>query len=260
MTKKTFTLRVDLESDKGIKKGLPKLLDLLKKKNIKASFYICMGGESGLVDLLRYSKKMKSSGERKLKVFSLAEKLRIAFLPRDFVLENKKILKRILDEGHELGIHGWKHREWTRGLNKIDVRNRIQKSMQKYKNIFGVEAKSFAAPGFNTNEKVMKILEKYGIKFVSDFEGDSVKTLGKIKNVPMTILGKNRMPVIEYLVSVGKSDSEIIEIIKKECEKKRLASFYIHDLFEARFKRELLERIFEFVRERKFENRRIIDY
>ena len=40
MKNKYFTIKVDLESDKGIREGVPKLLDLLEKYNIKASFYV----------------------------------------------------------------------------------------------------------------------------------------------------------------------------------------------------------------------------
>ena len=94
---KTFTLRVDLESDKGIKKGLPKLLDLLKKHHIKASFYIPMGGESNILDLLRYRGRLRSAGEREIKVFSLLDKIRMILFPRDFVKSNKKIV-RLLDD------------------------------------------------------------------------------------------------------------------------------------------------------------------
>jgi len=111
-----FTLRVDLESKKGISKGLPTLLDLLRDYDIKASFYLTMGGEPNIFDLLRYRKKLR--GERKIKIFTKKEMLRIIFFPEDFVRSNREILKRILKGGHELGIHGWKHRAWGRGLLK----------------------------------------------------------------------------------------------------------------------------------------------
>ena len=68
------------------------------------------------------------------------------------------------------------------------------------------------------------------------------------------------MPIIEYLVSLGKSDEEILEIIKKEIEEKELASFYIHGMFEARFKIKLLEEIFKFIKRNKIRNKRVIDY
>jgi len=257
---KTFTLRVDLESDKGIRQGLPKLLNLLKKHDIKASFYIPMGGESNILEILQYSRSLKHARETKVKVWSLLDKIRMASFPRDFVKSNIKILRKIISEGHELGIHGWKHREWTRGLSKINIRNRIRKSKIKYIKLFGTEPISFAAPGFNTNENVLKILEENNIQYIGDFQGKKTKKYGKLKNIPITILGNDKMPIIEYLVGKGASDQEILEYIKKEIGKNSLNSLYIHGLFEARFKLELLDEIFSFIKNKKLKIKRIIDY
>jgi len=68
------------------------------------------------------------------------------------------------------------------------------------------------------------------------------------------------MPIIEYFVGEGKKDEEILEHIKKQIKEKELVSFYIHGLFEARFKIELLEKIFSFIKNKKLKNKRIIDY
>ncbi len=256
---KTFTLRVDLESDKGIK-AVPKLLDLLRKYDLKASFYVVMGGESNLLEILRYRGKITSSDERKIKIWSLKDKIRMVFFPRDFVKSNFNILKRILKDGHELGIHGWKHREWTRGLDKIDIEKTINKAVNRYNKLLNQKPISFAAPGFNTNQKVLEILEKRGIRIVSDFESRHVRFYGKIKNIPITICGERRAPIIEYMVSNGKKDLEILEFLKKDIKKKEIASFYIHGLFEARFKLNLLEDLFKFIKREKIKNKRIIDY
>lgn len=257
---KTFTLRIDLESDKGIRLGLPKLLDLLKKHNIKASFYIPMGGESNIFEILKYRKAMESSGERKIKVFSLLDKIKMALFPMDFVKSNIKLLRRILKEGHELGIHAWKHREWTRGLSRIDVEKRIIQSKKKYLKLLGKKPISFASPGFNINKEVVSILEKHGFKYISDFPGKSIKKYSEIKNVPMTILGKNKMPIIEYLTEKEKPDEEIIKEIKKQILKNNLSSIYIHGLFEARFKLNILNEVFRFIKIKKIKAIKIINY
>ncbi len=43
-------------------------------------------------------------------------------------------------------------------------------------------------------------------------------------------------------------------------EGKKIISFYVHDLFEIRFKMKLLEEIFKFIKDKKIKNKRIIDY
>lgn len=258
--RKTFTLRVDLESEKGIKLGLPKLLDLLKKYDIKASFYLTMGGESNIIEILKYRNALKSSGERSIRVWSTNDKIRMALFPKDFVKNNISILRRVIAEDHELGIHGWKHREWTRGLDKINIEEKITMAKNRYLHLFGTNPISFCSPGFNTNEKVLKALDDEGIKFISDFQDKKVRRYLNIKNVPMTILGENRTPIIEFLVGKGKGDQEILNTIKEMMGKEEICSFYIHDLYEARFKIPLLEEIFKYVKENKILNKRIIDY
>lgn len=250
---KTFAIRIDLESSKGIKKGLPKILNLLEKYGVKASFYLVMGGESNLLELLKYRKRLSSAAERKIRVFSKAELLRMAVFPKDFVGENKEILRKILYEGHELGIHGWKHRAWTRGLEEINVARHLDLAIKKYKNIFGVYPESFAAPAFNTNEKIIKMLENKGISVISDFEGEKPFNIEgtRITNVPITIKGKNNTPIIEYLVTNGYSDEEILNYLKAEIRKKRLAVIYIHDLYECINKIPLLEKLLLFLKESK---------
>ncbi len=257
---KTFTLRVDLESSKGIMEGLPPLLDLLKKYKLKASFYLVMGGESDIFELMKYKSKMIHSSKRKIKIWSFQEKVRMVLFPKDFVTQNKEVLTRIIDEGHELGIHGWKHRAWARGFDKIDIEEHLEEAKYKHWKLFGEDPISFAAPGFHTNKDVVKLLVQKGFGFISDFEGDKIKDLGVIKNVPMTICGENRTPIIEYLVSIGKDDDEILETMKEKIKENHLASFYIHGLYEARFKLDLLERIFRFIKEQGIKTKRIIDY
>jgi peptidoglycan/xylan/chitin deacetylase (PgdA/CDA1 family) len=256
---KTFALRIDLESDLGIREGVPQILDLLKKHNIKASFYLTMGGESGLFDLLRYRKKLP--GKRNIKVFSKLELLRMALFPKDFVTSNQKILKRILIEGHELGIHGWKHRAWTRALERIDIEDHIDKSINKYKQIFKKDPISFCSPAFRTNETVIKILEKKKIIVISDFEGDSPKKIrSDIVNVPITIKGKGNTPIIEYLAGIGLKDNEILSELQKQIKARSCATIYMHCLYECREKINLLNDLFTWINKQKIETKRIMDY
>jgi len=250
---KTFALRIDLESEKGISKGLPNLLNLLKEFGFKASFYLAMGGESNPLELIKYNGKLSSAGERTIRVFSTAEKIRMVILPKDFAVKNRIILKRILEEGHELGIHGWKHREWTRGLNRINVEKTVDKSVKKYTKIFGKQPESFTSPGFNTNQKVIEVLNKKNLRVISDFPGEKrFKINGtQIVNVPITICGKNKTPIIEYLVSEGLSDKEIYFYLTKKIKEKEFSSMYIHDLFECIEKINLLRMLFNFFKDEK---------
>ena len=252
-----FLLRIDLESDKGIKEGVPKILSVLKKYNIKASFYVVMGGESNIIELIRYQKKLP--GKRKISIFSKKEVLRMILLPRDFTLKNRKILQRILADGHELGIHGWKHREWSRGLENLNVRKAIRKAIRKYTQLFDRRPHSFCAPAFRMNQEVVKILSSEGIRVISDFQGDSPKKVGDLINAPITLRGKGNTPIIEYYVGKNYSDEEIFEKIISNIKGKPYSSMYIHGLFECRERIDLLEKLFKWLKKNKIKTEKIIN-
>ncbi len=257
----SFTLRIDLESNKGIVLGLPKLLDLLNKYGFKASFYLTMGGESNVFEILKHRGKIPSAGTRSIKIFSFFEKIRMLFFPRDFVGKNLKIIKRILDEGHELGIHGWKHRRWTRALDEIDVGSELDLAFSRYELIFGTKAISFCSPAFRTNSKSIKLLGNKKIKVVSDFDSFNPVQLKKcnFKNVPVTIKGKNNSPIIEYLVGEGKTDSEILNYIKKNIKKNTFSSMYGHGLYECIHKIDLIENLFIYLRDKEIKVKTILE-
>ncbi len=249
----SFVLRVDLESQKGISKGLPLLLDLLMKHDIKASFYLTMGGESNPWDILRYHGNISGVGERGIRVFSLFEKLRMALFPVDFVGKNISVLKRILNEGHELGIHGWKHRRWTRGLDRIDIHSEVGLAIRRYVSLFGVEPRSFTSPAFRINKDVLSVLNDKGIKIISDLPGVSPSRVDgtEIVNVPITVVGRKNTPIVEDLVVRGYSDDKVLDYLKKEIKKKKLFVMYIHCLYECVNKLDLLDKLFEHVKEKK---------
>lgn len=252
---KEFVIRIDLESDKGIKEGLPKLLELFKRHQVKGSFYLVMGGESNLFEMLKNRGELKSAGERSIKLWSLKEKLRMLLFPRDFVKRNKKILRKILQEGHELGIHGWKHREWTRNLDNVPVKRRLNQIISKYNRYFRQNPRSWSSPGFNVNKTVLNELKQAGISYISDF--DEFKNYEGLKNIPITLCGKNKMPFIEYWVGQNKTDNEILEIFKKEIKNKKFVSFYLHGMFEGRYKIDLLEKMILELKKQNFVSKKI---
>lgn len=256
---KHFMIRIDLESDKGISEGVPNLLKLFKKHNVKGNFYLVMGGESNIFEVLLLNRgKMTTAAERGIKIWSTKEKIRMLLFPRDFVRRNLPVLKQILEDGHELGLHGWKHREWTRNLEKVNLKKRFAQMLDKYSACFDEKLpKSWCSPGANVNSNVMHWLKTAGIKYTTDF--DEMKEYDGIMNYPITLRGENNTPFIENLVSKGKTDEEILNLFIEKIKKQNYVSFYIHGMFEARFKIDLLEKMILELKKRNFKSIKVGD-
>lgn len=250
-----FCLRVDLDTAYATPAALENLLPVLRDNNAVASFFIPMGGESNLVELF----KTRGKGAQMPKAHSLPKKelLRMLLKPKNYAEENAETLRQAMRQGCTVGCHGWKHREWTRSLETLDVKKTFEKMTEKYVELFGVKPRCFAAPGFRSNGEVLKQLDAFGFKCAGDLEGQRpfrpVVNGRKFKCVqaPVNIRAVDSRPLIEWLALRGKSDSEILrecrrEILEKE-KKFGYACMYAHDFFECKASFPLVRQVVEFV-------------
>ncbi len=250
-----FALRVDIDSRYGLIHGVPNILAILKDCGIKASFAVVMGGESGLADLLKYR-----GGERGLMGGSkipLTDRMRMAILPVNFAEEQKQVLEIIMKEGHSLGVHGWRHRPWTRALDSIDAMQHVKLATDKYRQLFGKQPAHFVSPGFKVSLKVLEALDENGYEFASDLPGEKPfipQTEGKkfkCVQVPVTLKAEDTSPLTEYYAFQGIADDEIArkiadEVIQMENDGK-LSTMYVHDVFEGSLHPALLRKVLEAV-------------
>ncbi|MFH1107487.1 MAG: polysaccharide deacetylase family protein [Candidatus Micrarchaeota archaeon] len=250
-----FALRVDIDSRYGLMHGVPNILAILKDCGIKASFAAVMGGESGIADLLRYR-----GGERGLMGGSrlpLSDRVRMALMPVNFAQEQKPILEEIMRQGHTLGVHGWKHRLWTRALDSIDVSTHVRMATEKYAALFGRRPSHFVAPGFRSGSAVLEALDEQGYALASDLPGEAPfrPVVGgkqfKCVQVPVTLKAADTSPLTEHYAAQGIPDAETArricdEVLARE-NAGRLSTLYAHDVFEGTFRPKLLEAVLKSV-------------
>lgn len=171
-----LTLKVDVDTYNGMRDGVPNLLKLFKELGIKASFFIPFGpDESGKAVFRIFRKKgflKKMFRTNALKLYGLKTILRGTLLPAPMIGSSfPNIALRILDEGHELGIHGYNHVLWQDHLlqmNESDVRKQFELGIAAYEKIIGENPKSFAAPAWLCTPLSLKMLDEYKFTYASD--------------------------------------------------------------------------------------------
>ena len=106
-----LAIRVDVDTQIGLREGVPRLLDLFSRYKLTASFFITFGPDhSGraLKRLLKPGFLLKMWRTNPLRLYGLRTILSGTLLPSVPVGEGSpEILKSITAEGHELGIHGY---------------------------------------------------------------------------------------------------------------------------------------------------------
>ena len=114
---KVIGLKVDVDTHKGMKEGVPVLLALLKRYGIPASFFVPMGKDhTGWTAKRVFTRKgflKKANRVGVLETYGMKTLMYGLLLPGpEIARQNLFILQRITAEGHEVGIHGLDHVDW----------------------------------------------------------------------------------------------------------------------------------------------------
>lgn len=266
--RKIFSFRWDIDHLYGLERGVPNILAVCRDFNVKCSFYINLGKAFDLIEwLLRSTKKSldkltDSASINIIRKLGYLRLLHLIFLNPNVGLSRVDILKRIINEGHELGLHGsMNHMLWSRRVSEFsieDIEQILKEAILIFEKKVGINIFGFAAPGFRWSRESLECVDRLGFAYTGDQLGDRPfypKLDGTTFNhmcIPVTLIGPDTIPIIEYYSARGINDFEIANTVLKEIEKIDFAVIYGHPVFEG-FKTNILRKIFRFVLENGYE-------
>jgi undecaprenyl phosphate-alpha-L-ara4FN deformylase len=169
-----LALKVDIDTYRGFRDGLPSLLKTLGERGLKASFFVTFGPDrSGLaiIQMLRprfFMKMLKSNapgtyGIETALYGTLLKAPMIASAYPDAVCQ-------IAELGHETACHAWDHRLWQDWLNfmgKKSIHEWFRKMVGAYMDATGAAPGAFGAPGWMMNASALKEVAAWGFKYLS---------------------------------------------------------------------------------------------
>jgi undecaprenyl phosphate-alpha-L-ara4FN deformylase len=174
-------LRIDVDTFRGTRDGIPRLRKILEKHGIRATFYLTVGPDnmgrhiSRLVNP-KFIAKMVTSSAPSLYGWEII----FNGVLRPGPVIGKKLGKTIAalkDGGHEIGLHAWDHHAWQtriRRMNKTGVREHLKEASDTLFEITGERAATSAAPGWRSTATSLEVKEEFGFLYNSDCRGDSV--------------------------------------------------------------------------------------
>ncbi len=158
-----------------MRKGVPKLLSILKRSGIKGTFYLSMGPDASgraLLQLLKnplFLKKMIRTRAARLYGFKTA--LYGFLLPSPMIaLAFPKLVQQIAQEGHEVQFHAWNHRRWQDELGRRSpawIEEWFEKGIGAYRTLMGRNPSSFGAPAWLVDDRVLEAVKKYDFRYLS---------------------------------------------------------------------------------------------
>ena len=172
-------LKIDVDTHQGLELGVPRLASMLEREGVAASFYITMGPDNSGRAILRVFRNRgflsKMFRTKAVSMYGTRTILSGTLLPsRPIALSFPGILRDLKARGFEVGVHGYDHVRWQDrldGIGEAGVRNELEDAFEAYRAILGEASKSFAAPGWRTNDAALIALDAMGLDYRSDTRG-----------------------------------------------------------------------------------------
>jgi len=174
-------LRVDVDTLRGTRQGVPQLLRILDRQQVRASFFFSVGPDNMGRNLWRLLKpafliKMLRSGAPSLYGWDIL--LRGTAWPGPQIGPRcREVITAAVKGGHEIGLHAWDHFTWQHRLDalpaeKIQKEHRLAHDMLA--EIAGQTPSCAAAPGWKVNAVMLKLRDQYNYAYASDCRGESM--------------------------------------------------------------------------------------
>jgi undecaprenyl phosphate-alpha-L-ara4FN deformylase len=173
-----LAIKVDVDTWIGLKEGVPNLLALFQRYAVPASFFIAFGPDNSGKAIRRIFKPgflQKMWRTNPLRLYGLKTLLCGIVLPPPIIGEMApELLQRVLDEGHELGIHGYDHVLWQDRLERLGeaaIAREIDSAIAIYAKALKASPQSFAAPGWQANRVSLAVQDRLRFLYCSDTRG-----------------------------------------------------------------------------------------
>jgi undecaprenyl phosphate-alpha-L-ara4FN deformylase len=235
---KIIGLRIDVDTLRGTKYGVPALCRILKKHNIYATFYFSVGPDNmgrHLWRLLKPKFLIKMLRSNAASLYG-PEIIFMGTLWRGPLIGKKleEQIRQASEAGHEIGLHAWDHHKIQAKVDSLSVsqfKQLLQKAYSEIQRITGKPPVSSAAPGWRCNSNFLEAKADFPFAFNSDCRGTSIFRPDNIDSaqiqIPVTlptydeVIGKNNISddnYNDYILQQLKPDTLNVLTIHAEAE------------------------------------------
>jgi len=173
-----LALKIDVDTHRGTREGVPRLVRLLQLHEAGATFLFSLGPDHTGRAIRR---AFRPGFFSKVKRTSVLEHYGLRTLLYGTLLPGPDIGRRCRDElravkaaGFEVGVHCWDHVRWQDNVSRKDADwtdREMQKAYDRFREIFGVDAVVHGAAGWQLNRHAAWFEERH-FAYASDTRGN----------------------------------------------------------------------------------------
>ncbi|WP_176647889.1 polysaccharide deacetylase family protein [Duganella sp. SG902] len=170
-----MVLKIDVDTYRGTREGVPNLVRMLKAHNAGATFLFSLGPDHTGWAMRR---ALRPGFFSKVSRTSVVEHYGIKTLMYGVLLPGPDIgkdcaadMRAVRDAGFECGIHTWDHVLWQDNVARRDAGwavNMMRKAAARYTQVFGVAPHTHGAAGWQMNNGAFHEHDHAGYAYASD--------------------------------------------------------------------------------------------
>jgi undecaprenyl phosphate-alpha-L-ara4FN deformylase len=208
-----IALKIDVDTYRGTREGVPRLADLLDRTEARATFLFSLGPDHtgravrrafrrGFVGKVRRTSVVKHYGVKTLLYGTLLPGPHIGRRCRD-------TLRRVAERGFQVGVHTYDHVRWQDGVASAGeswTRRELTLARDQFAEVFGRPPQVHGAAGWQVNRYVPELEAELGFTYASDARGTCPfvpVSEGKVARVPQL---PTTLPTLDELI--GRRDLE----------------------------------------------------
>ncbi len=173
-----LALKVDVDTDRGTREGVPNLVEDCQKAGATASFLFSLGPDQtgrAITRVLRPGFFQKVSRTSVVSIYGIRTLLNGTLLPAPHIgRRNAGVMRNVREAGFEVGIHAYNHYRWQDYVQTMPleaVRAEFIAARAEFLRIFGNEARTAGAAGWQSNGKSRQVYDEAGLLYASDTRG-----------------------------------------------------------------------------------------
>ncbi len=173
-----LALKIDVDTLRGTREGVPKLVELLRRHKVGATFLFSVGPDHtgraikrvfrpGFISKVQRTSVVQHYGVKTLLYGTL--------LPGPDIGERGgDVMRHVRDEGFEVGIHCWDHTKWQDGVATAGpqwTERQMRLACERFTDIFKEPPRAHGAAGWQMNLHALRLTQSLGFDYCSDGRG-----------------------------------------------------------------------------------------
>ena len=173
-----IALKVDVDTLRGTREGVPALLHALQRASAGATFLFSLGPDHtgrALRRVFRPGFLSKVSRTSVLGHYGLRTLMYGTLLPGpDIARRAGAQMRAVRDAGFEVGVHCYDHVAWQDYLERRDAAwtaGQMRRAVEQFERVFAAAPRVHGAAGWQMNDTALLLEEQLGFSYASDTRG-----------------------------------------------------------------------------------------